>query len=458
MAASELALQKGLPANIDAERFVLGAILMDDRNFVTVGGMLDLEDFSLEKHRRIWLRMTDLAQRGEAIDRVTLANELMKYGQLESVDGLSYLVELDNGLPALFALDNYAGIVKEKSILRGIIYTAQKLIDRALIGEEEADDILGSAEETLLKLGESRARQALLNPGQIIQGFEGGLSVFLDPSKRIKGVSTGFRRLDEMTAGLHEGELFIVAARPAMGKTAFALNVAQHVALNPQDARTVAVFSLEMSKEQLLTRLVCANARVDQQKFRAGYLNQEERRRLQMAAMQMVEAPLFIDDTAGTHLMDIHAKLRRLKAEHGLGLVVIDYLQLMSSKGRAENRQQEVSTISRGLKLMSKELRVPFMVLSQLSRAPETRPGDHRPQLSDLRESGSIEQDADVVAFLYREEVYNRDRDDLKGKAKLIIGKQRNGPTGDVNLVFLKEFTKFENPLEDLEDDVGSGE
>jgi replicative DNA helicase len=230
------------------------------------------------------------------------------------------------------------------------------------------------------------------------------------------------------------------------------------VALNPVEPRTVAVFSLEMSKESLLTRLVCASARVDQQKFRAGYLNQEERRRLQMAAMQMVEAPLFIDDTAGANLMDIHAKLRRLQAEHGLGMVVIDYLQLMSSRGRSENRQQEVSTISRGLKLLSKELRVPFVVLSQLSRAPETRPGDHRPQLSDLRESGSIEQDADLVAFIYREEVYNRDREDLKGKAKLIVAKQRNGPIGDLNLVFLKEYTKFENPLEDIDDDGGGGE
>jgi replicative DNA helicase len=199
--------------------------------------------------------------------------------------------------------------------------------------------------------------------------------------------------------------------------------------------------------------MVCASARVDQQKFRAGYLNADERRRLQMAAMQMVEAPLFIDDTAGANLMDVHAKLRRLQAEHGLGMVIIDYLQLMSSRGRSENRNQEVSALSRGLKLMAKEMRVPFIVLSQLSRAPETRPGDHRPQLSDLRESGSIEQDADLVAFIYREEVYNRDRDDLKGKAKLIIAKQRNGPIGDVNLVFLKEYTKFENPLEDLDDD-----
>ena len=456
MATPDLAVEKGLPSNIDAERFVLGAILMDPANYIQVAGSVDTEDFTLEKHKRIWLRMTEIYARGESIDRVTVANELMKHAQLESVDGLSYLIELDNGLPQIFPLEDYVRIIKEKATLRQIIFASQKLIDRALIGQEDAGDILASAEETLLRLGESKVRQTLVNPGTIIREFEGGLDVFLDPSKRIRGISTGFRKFDEMTAGLHEGELIIIAGRPAMGKTAFALNIAQHVATNTHEPRTVAVFSLEMSRESLLTRLICASARVDQQKFRAGYLNQDERRRLQMSAMQMVEAPLFIDDSAGTHLMDIHAKLRRLHAEHGLGMVVIDYLQLMSIKGRAENRQQEVSQLSRGLKLLAKEMRIPFVVLSQLSRAPETRPGDHRPQMSDLRESGSIEQDADVIGFIYREEVYNRDREDLRGKAKLILAKQRNGPTGDVNLVFLKEYTKFENPLEDLEE--GGGE
>jgi replicative DNA helicase len=228
------------------------------------------------------------------------------------------------------------------------------------------------------------------------------------------------------------------------------LNIAQHVAAFPEKKQTVAVFSLEMSRESLLTRMICAGARVDQQKFRAGYLNQDERRRLARTASELVQAPLFIDDTSGTHLMDIHAKLRRLKSEHGLSLVVIDYLQLMSGRGRFENRNQEISTISRGLKLLAKELRVPMLVLSQLSRAPETRPGDHRPQLSDLRESGSIEQDADLVSFIFREEVYKPDREDLRGMAELLLAKQRNGPTGRVNLVFLKEFTKFENRTNDL--------
>jgi replicative DNA helicase len=369
---------------------------------------------------------------------------------LEAVDGLSYLVSLDDGLPQIFNLDSYIRIVRDKSLLRRIIFTSQKLIDRCFMGEDEPDQILGSAEETLLKLGEARAKDALSSPRQIIEEFEGGLNVFLDPSKRIKGLSTGFVKFDEMTAGLHEGELVILAARPSMGKTALALNVAQHVATNPVDPKTVAVFSLEMSKESLLTRMICAGARVDQQKFRAGYLNSDERRRLQVMAMQLVEAPLFIDDSPGTNLMDIHAKLRRLRSEHGLGLVVVDYLQLMTSRGRSENRNQEVSALSRGLKLLAKELKVPMMVLSQLSRAPETRPGDHRPQMSDLRESGSIEQDADLVGFIFREEVYKPDREDLKGMAKLIIAKQRNGPIGDVNLVFMKEFTKFENRMNEI--------
>ncbi len=452
MPASDIALEKGLPANIDAEKFVLGAILLDDSNFIQVASFLDLEDFSLEKHRRIFLRMRDLADRGERIDRVTVANELMKQNQLESVDGLSYLVSLDDGLPQIFALESYVKIVKDKSTLRRIVFASQKLIDRCIIGQEEPEEILSGAEETILKLGETRVNDTLVNTEQILSSFEGGINVFLDPSKRIKGTSTGFYKFDEMTAGLHEGELIILAARPSMGKTALALNIAHHVATNMQDPKTVAVFSLEMSNDSLLTRMICAASMVDQQKFRAGFLNQDERRRLQMELGRLVQAPLYIDDTSGTNLMDVHAKLRRLKAEQGLGLVIIDYLQLMSSRGRSENRNQEVSAISRGLKLMAKEMKVPFLVLSQLSRAPETRPGDHRPQLSDLRESGSIEQDADLVMFIYREEVYNRDREDLKGKAKLIIAKQRNGPIGDVNLVFIHHATKFENPLNDVED------
>jgi len=449
MATTDLALQKGLPANLDSERYVLGSILLDSSLFIQVAGTLDSEDFSLEKHRRIYQRMADLHERGEKIDRITLANELMKHNQLESVDGLSYLVTLDEGLPHIYNLDSYVRIVKDKSVLRRLILVSQQTIDRCLMGEEEPDEILAGAEETLLKLGESNAKAGLVTPAEILDQFSGGINAFLDPSKRVRGLSTGFKRFDEMTGGLHPGELVILAGRPSMGKTALALNMAHHAAAKL--GKTVAVFSLEMSKESLLTRLLCASARVDSQRFRLGYLDMEERRRLQASATELFEAPLYIDDTSGSNLLDMHAKLRRLQAERPLGLVVLDYLQLMSGRGRYENRVQEISSLSRGLKMLAKELNVPMLVLSQLSRAPETRPGDHRPQLSDLRESGSIEQDADVVAFIFREEFYKPEREDLRGVAELLLSKQRNGPTGKIQLVFLHQLTKFENRLTDLD-------
>ena len=453
MPVRDIALDHPLPDNLDAERFVLGAIMSTEAAFLQVAGLLTADDFSLEKHKRIFLRMSELHERGEKIDRVTLANELMKHGQLQSVDGLSYLVSLDDGLPQLHNLDSYVGIVKEKSTLRKIIAISQDTISRCVAQGENASEILGALEETLVKLGDVQSKNALSSPAQIVSEYEGGINAFLDASKRIKGIGTGFLKFDEMTGGLREGELFILAARPAMGKTAFALNIAQHVAMHSKTPKAVAVFSLEMSKESLLTRLICATARVDQQRFRAGYLNAEERHALQDALYRIVESPLYIDDTAGTNLMDVHSKLRRLQAEQDLGLVVIDYLQLMQGRGRYENRVQEISSLSRGFKLMSKELRVPFLVLSQLSRAPETRPGDHRPMLSDLRESGSIEQDADMVGFIFREEVYRPDKESLKGLAELILAKQRNGPTGRIKLAFLNRYTKFENLAADTGDD-----
>jgi replicative DNA helicase len=427
---------------------VLGSIMLDDNLYIQAAGTLEAEDFSLEKHRRIFKRMGDLHERAEKIDRITIANELMRFNELEACDGLSYLVSLDDGLPQIPNLDAYIRIVKDKATLRRIIFASQHLMNRCLMGEEEPGDILAGAEETLLKLGEQRVKTGLLDAQQILSTYEGGINAFLDPSKRIKGISTGFIKFDEFTGGLHSGDLFILAARPSMGKTAMALNIAQHVALKLK--QTAAVFSLEMSKESLLTRMLCSAARVDSQKFRLGYLNQEDRRKLNHALHELIEAPLYIDDSPGLHLMDMHAKLRRLQQERGrIGLVIVDYLQLMTGRGRFENRNQEVSALSRGMKLMAKELGVPMLVLSQLSRAVENRQGDHRPQLSDLRESGSIEQDADLVGFIFREEIYNRDREDLRGLAELILAKQRNGPVGTVNLVFLSAQTKFENRAED---------
>jgi replicative DNA helicase len=449
IALEKLALEKGLPSNVDAERLVLGSILLDDSAFIDVAGLLKLEDFCMEKHRRIYRRMLELHERGERIDRITIANELLRFNELEAVDGLSYLVSLDDGLPRLPNLSGYVKIIRDKAILRRIVETANSLMHRALMADEEPSTLLASAEESLLRLSDSQANAGLLTPHEVIQNFQGGINAFLDPSKRIKGTSTGFLKLDEMTGGLHRGELIILAARPSMGKTAMALNIAHHVACKLH--QPVAIFSLEMSNDSLLTRMLCASARVDSQHFRRGYLAEADRRKLREAANDLVAAPLYIDDTAGVHLMDMHAKLRRLKQQSGdLGLVIVDYLQLMSGHGRFENRNQEVSTISRGMKMLAKELDCPMLVLSQLSRAPETRVGDHRPQLSDLRESGSIEQDADLVGFIFREEVYKKDREDLKGLAELIIAKQRNGPIGIANLVYLHALTKFENRAEDF--------
>ncbi len=451
----DASFDRGLPSNVYAERMVLGSILINANAFINAAAAIGPDDFSLDKHRRIFQRMLDLNNREERIDRVTLANELMRRGELESVDGLTYLSSLDEGLPEIFHLESYINIVRDKSILRQMIFASQETIQRCMLAEDDPSLILSSAEESLLKLGEARAKDSLLSAAQVFEGEEGGVNAFLDPARRVQGASTGFLKLDEMTGGFRPGELIILAARPAMGKTALALNIAMHVAMNKKAQKAVAVFSLEMSKQSLLTRLICSLGRVDQQRFRSGYLDRDERARLGVAAADLYEAPIFIDDTSSTTLMDINAKLRKLKAQYDLGLVVVDYLQLMPapSLGRNSNRVQEVGALSRGMKLMSKDLNVPFLVLSQLSRAPEQRIGDHRPQLADLRESGSIEQDADMVAFIFRPEVYQKDREDLRGVAELILAKQRNGPTGKINLVFLHNYTKFENPAEAFDEE-----
>jgi replicative DNA helicase len=452
-AATALALEKGLPSNVEAEQFVLGSVLLDETLFPQVAGALTADDFCLEKHRRIFSRMGNLQERGERVEPLTLVNELEKYGQLESCDGIAYIASLSDGMPRLASIDNYVKIVKDKSLLRQLIFISQQTISDCIEGSEEVEDILATAETAVLRVGDSQLRSGLMSPRQIVEGFSGGMRAFLDPSKRVSGLGTPFVKFDEMTTGMHAGELIVLAARPAMGKTALALNIAHHVAADLPDkpGKPVAMFSLEMSQESLLTRMLCAAARVDSHRFRGGFLNQGERRQLSAALGQLINSRLFIDDSADTTIMDISAKCRRMHAEHGLSLVIVDYLQLLSSRGRVENRTQEISNFSRGLKLLAKDLKIPIIALSQLSRAPETRPGDHRPMLSDLRESGSIEQDADVVAFLFREEVYKPDREDLHGMAELILSKQRNGPTGKIKLAFIHKFTKFEN----LADDIG---
>ena len=447
---------RGVPSNSEAEMFVLGSVLLDQTKLAQVVGHLDTDDFFFEKHRRIFDGMREISSRGEPIEYLTLANQLAKSNTLKKVGGVTYLASLTDGMPRIENIESYVGIVKEKSILRQLIQVSEGIISNCIQQEQEIDQILSESESAISKVGDSLLRAGLESPREILADFEGGIDAFLDPSKRRLGLTTPFIRFDELTNGMRGGQLIVLAGRPAMGKTAIALNIAYHVASERpgKTAHTVAVFSLEMSKEALLTRVLCAEARVDQRRFRGGYLNAGERAKLSAALTGLVESRLFIDDTASLSLLELASKCRRLQSSHGLDLVIVDYLQLLATPGRVESRVQEISAFSRGLKLLASELDVPVVALSQLSRAPENpRRKDGLPKLSDLRDSGSIEQDADVVCFVYRKEVYRPDDKTFEGTAELIIGKQRNGPTGSVKLAFLKQFARFEN----LEEDLGDG-
>jgi replicative DNA helicase len=434
-----------LPANVDAERFVLGAIVTDGECFLEIAAALSESDFSVTENRLLFRRMLDLHERDEKIDSITVRNELTKRGELGTTVTLSYLCDLTDGLPQIYNLDSYVRIVQERSTRRRLIAVSQSIITRTMTATDDVREIISCAEESLLRLNAAGdADTGAMNPGEIIANFEGGINAFLDTSRQKPGISTGFLGIDSRTCGMRGGELIVLAARPSMGKTALALNIANYVATNRRTPRAVAIFSLEMSKQSLLTRLICSEARVDQMKFRSGFLTTDERHRLQQAAESLSDAPIFIADEPGLTLLDLRSKLRRLQSRAELGLVLVDYLQLMHCP-KHENRVQEVSALSRGLKLLSIETDLPFLVLSQLSRAPETRAGDHRPMLSDARDSGSIEQDCDMMWFIYREEVYRPDKPELKGIAEVNIAKQRNGPTGVVKLAFLNSYTRFEN-------------
>lgn len=458
--APDYALDKGLPCNLDAERFTLGSVLMDDSLYVQVASSLNPEDFSLEKHRRIFLRMGELAGRSERIDRVTLANELMKQAQLESVDGISYLVSLDEGLPALANFDSYVRIVKDKAALRKIIFTSQKLIQRCLVADGEPEELAQAAVTSLVELTERREDHGPERAFDTIVNYEGGLNGFFDNTVlNNRGLKTGFTRFDEMTGGLQKQDLIVIGGRPSSGKTAISLNMAAHSAI--REGKSVGVFSLEMTKHSLLTRLVCCEARVDSQKFRAGYMNQDERRRLTRAASELEKVRLFIDDRKSCTILDIHTAARKLKKKHGLDLIVIDYLQLMSLHVKTDNRAQAIGAITHYIKnQIVGDLDVPVILISQLNRDPEKRTGDHRPRMSDFKESGDIEQDCDVGCGVFREEMYHKNREDLHGVAELSILKQRNGPVGIIKLVFLSSFVRFENRVSDVTevpDDPRSG-
>jgi replicative DNA helicase len=450
----DLRLDAGLPSNVDAEKTILGAVLLDNAAHAEASEKLESDDFSLDSHRRIFLRMSELMDAQRAVDIVTLANELARFKEIESVGGVAYLASLTEGLPRRPVIEEYIRIVKDKSLLRKLMGICSMAIARAADQGETALEVLGAAESQLMEVTEKGISHGFQSLDQIVQHSFGTIDNLYKQSREVTGLATDFTELDRMTSGLQKGELIIIAARPSMGKTALAINIAQNAAVNHQ--ATVAVFSLEMSKESLLRRMLASQAWVDQRKLQTGFLGREDHDKLQSALGQLVESRMFIDDTAGISLAEMRAKARRLKQNAGgLDLIVVDYLQLMSatlpSSGRKnyENRTQEVSAISRGLKALSKELDVPVVALSQLSRASERRGDDKRPLLSDLRESGSIEQDADVVAFIHRESYYNRDEEQSdadRAKSEIILAKQRNGPTGTVQLNFISRFTRFDNP------------
>ena len=439
---SSQALERTLPHNIDAEKAVLGAILANNENYYRVLESLKPEDFYLNAHRVIYRNMVDLIEKAKVIDLVTIQNELDRSSQLETAGGIAYLASLLDGVPHLVNVEHYIEFIRERSMLREMINAANKVMAECFDQAEPAEEILDRAEQSLFDLSERRMRSGFVSVKELELPATKLLEKLYTEREMITGIASGFRDLDRMTSGLQRGDLVILAARPSMGKTALCLNIAQHVALHK--AEPVGMFSLEMSKEQLLMRMLCAEARVDAHKVRTGYLGKDDFRKLIDSLGRTTQAPMYIDDSSTLTVMEMRAKCRRLKAERGLSVIIVDYLQLMSGYGRTENRNQEISGISRGLKALAKELNVPVIALSQLSRAPEQRQGDHKPQLSDLRESGSIEQDADLVAFIFREEVYKPSEENA-GLAELIIAKQRNGPIGIVKLAFLREFTRFEN-------------
>jgi replicative DNA helicase len=434
-----------LPHNLEAERSVLGAILLHNDAFHAAAEVIDAPDFFRDAHRRIFNKMVKLAERGDAIDLVTLKEELGRSGDLEEAGGPAYIAALVDGVPRSTNVEHYARIIKEKSTLRQLIESANRILATAYEAEDDVDVILDRAEHAVFAIADDRVRAGFVSLQELAKSSFETIEKLHSHRMLITGVPTGFTDLDAMTSGLQPSDLVIIAARPSMGKTSLALNIAQHVGTKTD--MTVGLFSLEMSKEQLFLRLLTAEARIDAHRLRGGFLAERDWGRLSQAIGVLSETRIFIDDSPSIGVLEMRAKCRRLAAEHGLHLVIIDYIQLMQGRGRFENRTLELASISRSLKGLAKELRVPVVVLSQLSRAPEAR-SDHRPQLSDLRESGALEQDADLVLFIYREDQYGGRTDaadETQGLAELIVGKQRNGPTGAVKLAFIREHTRFEN-------------
>jgi replicative DNA helicase len=440
----------GLPSSIQTEVTVLGAMLLDAVAITDATAKLRPEDFALDSHQRIYRVMVDLMALGHAVDLITVMDALTKRRELDAIGGPAYLAFLTEGIPRNPNIESYVRIVKDKSLLRQLLSIFNEGMVAASDQTEDATKVLNDVEVRLAEVADSAIQRGFSNIPEIVASSFGSIDALYEQGREVTGVATHYIEFDKMTSGLQNSELIIIAARPSMGKTAWAINIAQNCAV--KDGKVVAVFSLEMSKESLLRRMLASEAMVGSRKLQTGFIPREDKGKLIAALDRLMNSKMFIDDTPGITLAEMRAKARRLRQQENgkLDLIVIDYLQLMtgssgSSQKKFENRTQEVSAISRGLKALAKELGVPVVALSQLSRGSEQRTGDKKPLLSDLRESGSIEQDADVVAFIHREEYYDRDNEDLKGKAEIIIAKQRNGPTGSVHLAYLSDFTRFEN-------------
>jgi replicative DNA helicase len=443
MNETEFSSHKLPPQHIEAEQSILGGILIENEAINRVTEILDADDFYREAHRKIFNALINLSERDEPADLITLTNELRKIDQLDSIGGASYIASLIDSVPTAANIQYYARIVKEKAILRKLIQTSTEIITQSYEDRGDVEGFLDEAERSIFEISEKRVRPSFYPIREIVKESFATIEKLFRKKELVTGVPSGFKELDRMTAGFQPSDLIIIAGRPSMGKTAFCLDVAEYAAIN--NKIPVAIFSLEMSKEQLVIRMLCSQAHVEGTRLRTGYLNESDWPKLTIAAGSLSESPIYIDDTAALSVLELRAKARRLKSDHGLGMVIVDYLQLMKGRSRVESRQQEISEISRSLKALAKELNIPVIAVSQLSRKTEERTGN-RPQLSDLRESGAIEQDADLILFIYRDEVYNRSEDNPnRGKAEVIIGKQRNGPIGKVDLAFLDKFTTFKD-------------
>lgn len=430
------------PQNLEAEASVLGAILIDSNRLYKAEEYLSPEDFYLKKNRIIFENLIALRDNQEAIDVLTLSERLKRQQIFDEIGGVTYLTDLVSEIPLLSNYEGYCRIVRDTALLRRLVNTAMDILNDCYGEYEQVSDLIEAAERKIFHVGQEQISGDFSKASEIISETLQNIRDRVENKGKLTGISSGFNMLDYYTSGLQRSDLIYVAARPSMGKTAFALNIAGHAALKCN--ATVAIFSLEMSKSQLMQRLICAEACVDLSKIRKGSLNSQEWSDISNASARLYNSKIFIDDTGAANLSDIRSKTRRLKAEHGLDMILIDYLQLMSSKRRSENRQVEISEISRGLKALARELDCPVICLSQLSRAPDSRP-DHHPVLADLRESGSIEQDADIVLFLYREHYYSPDDESNVNQAELLVAKQRNGPTGKIDLAWRPEWTKFTN-------------